>query len=75
MGSSFMCIKCIESSKYKWTVCTVITESVWVMLALNVVPHIASRLVSELQTDATHWYPCLILGHQTVEVFWFCDST
>lgn len=75
MGTSLMHSKCIEGSEYKWTVCAIVSESVGVVLALNMVPHIASRPVCELHTNATHWQPCIISGHKLVEVFWFGDST
>ena len=66
----------VVSPECSRTFSTSVRESVREVLALYMVPHIAERVVGELETNtagrlARGWVP----AHVKVEVFWLCDCT
>ena len=50
------------------TLRAVVSEGVWKMLALNMIPHIYNGLVAELEADATSWNVGRISGHKSGEI-------
>ena len=63
-----MVLQRLFGHKYLSTVRTVVGESVWKMLALNVVAHIGFGRVGEGVTDPTTGYPIFIQSYEAIEV-------
>ena len=63
-----MVLNSLLGRKYLSTVNTVVGESVWKMLALNVVAHIGFGRVGEGITDSTTGHPIFIQPYEAIEV-------
>jgi len=63
-----MVLQRLFGCKYLITVGTVIGESVWKMLALDVVAHIGFGRVGEGITDTTTGHPIFIQPYEAIEV-------
>ena len=73
---SLMHVEGIEGSKHCGTLSACVRESIWKMFALNVVAHIAHRVVGELFTDGARRFPsCSVSCHINIEVLRLCKFT
>ena len=71
-----MHVEGIEGSKHCGTLSACVRESIWKMFALNVVAHIAHRVVGELFTDGARMFPsCSVSCHINIEVLRLCKFT
>ena len=71
-----MHVEGIEGSKHCGTLSACVRESIWKMFALNVVAHIAHRVVGELFTDGARRFPsCSVSCHINIEVLRLCKFT
>ena len=70
-----MVLQRLFGHKYLSTVRTVVGESVWKMLALNVVAHIGFGRVGEGITDPTTGHPIFIQSYQAIEVLRLFDHS
>ena len=63
-----MILQRLFGCKYLSTVSAAVGESVWKMLALNVVAHIGFGRVGEGVTDPTTGYPIFVQSYEAIEV-------
>ena len=68
---SLVHVECIECSQNSRTLGAGVAEGVRVVSALDVVPHIAQRLVRELHAHTAAGHAGIISSHHAIEIFRF----